>query len=109
MLAVRDAWKGVDQEGYYSSALLDLSSTFYDWCYDWLVTNGHDQYVRDNIKAEYWSVTPTRLSSQFAYNVREGDLHNYTSWPEAAVLNAGLALFNDDALGATILNEGPDI
>jgi hypothetical protein len=96
---------GVDQTGQVGRVLAQWSY-FYDWCNDWLVANGHDQYARDQIKAVYWSSTLTRSSSQFNNSVRESDFHNYTSWLESGIMEAGLALFGDDPLGATMLNEG---
>ena len=96
---------GVDQTGQVGR-LLAQWAYFYDWCYDWLVANAHDQYVRDQIKATYWSSTLTRSSSQFNNNVRESDFHNYTSWLESGIMEAGLALFGDDPLGAVMLDEG---
>jgi len=96
---------GADETGQVGR-LLAQWSYFYDWCNDWLVANGHDQYARDQMKALYWSSTLTRGSSQFHNNIRESDFHNYTSWLESGILEAGLALFGDDALGAQMLNEG---
>jgi len=85
---------------------LESLAYFYDWCYDWLVANGHDAYIRDMIKAWYWSNTLTRSSSAFGAAVREADFHNYTSKNEVGILTAGVALFNDDPFGSTMLNEG---
>ena len=79
---------------------------YYDWCYPWLAANGHDQEIRDNLKVGYWTTTLTLGSSGFGDTIRESDFHNYTSWVESPILEVGLALFNDDPLGATILNEG---
>jgi len=86
--------------------VLESLSYFYDWCYDWLVANGHDVEVRDRVKVYYWSSTLTRASSGFGDNVREADFHNYTSKNEVGIDTAGLALFGDDPLGSTMLNEG---
>ena len=98
-------WLGEDAHNI-SGRTLAQWTYFYDWCYDWLVANGHAQYARDQIKAGYWSSTPTRLSSQFGNEIRESDFHNYSSWSGTAILEAGVALFGDDALGAAILDEG---
>ncbi len=98
-------WLGAAVQGE-SARQLSQWAYFYDWCYDWLVANGHDQYARDQIKAGYWSNTLTRGSSQWSDQVREADFHNYTSISETAVLEAGLALFGDDPLAPAILNEG---
>ncbi len=89
-----------------SGVALAMWAYFYDWCYDWLVANGHDQFARDQIKAGYWQETLTRGSSQFNQAIRESDFHNYTSWSESSILEAGIALYGDDSLGATILAEG---
>jgi hypothetical protein len=100
------AWiEGVDENGD-GGTYLSMWAYFYDWCYDWLVANGHDQYARDQIKAGYWSVTLTRGSTQFNAEVRESDFHNHAAWDICAIPEAGIALFGDDPLGATILNEG---
>jgi hypothetical protein len=96
---------GTDQHGY-SGAQLSQLAYLYDWLYPWLVANGHDAYVRAQITTSYWANTLTRQSSMFSDNVRESDYHNYTSWNEAAILEAGVALYGDDPLGAAILAEG---
>ncbi len=98
-------WMGLDQHAAVARGLAQWSY-FYDWCYDWLVANGHEKYVRDHIKTGYWSSTPTRQSSQFSDQIRESDFHNYAAWPGSAILEAGIAIYGDDPLGATILNEG---
>ena len=98
-------WGGTDGHGYSGSQLSEWAY-LYDWCYPWLVANGHDAYARSQIKAGYWANTLTRQSSMFSNSTRESDYHNYTSWNEAAILEAGVALYGDDPLGATILAEG---
>jgi hypothetical protein len=98
-------WGGLDQHATGARALAQWSY-FYDWCYDWLVANGHDAYARSQIIAGYWASTPTRLSSAFGDNIRESDFHNYASWPGSAIIEAGVALFGDDPLGAKILDDG---
>ena len=98
-------WLGLDQHGTAARQLAQWSY-FYDWCYDWLVANRHDQYVRDQIKAGFWSSTPTRQSSTFDDQIRESDFHNYSAWPGSAIIEAGAALYGDDPFGATILDQG---
>lgn len=98
-------WIGATGHGESGRALAQWAY-FYDWCYDWLVANGHDQYARNQLKAGYWASTLTRQSSQFSQTVRESDFHNYTSWYETAILEAGIALYGDDPLGASVLDEG---
>lgn len=111
LLAVRNSsdyfqWiGGVDENGYVAVSLSEWAY-FYDWCYDWLVANGHDQYARNQLKAGYWDVTLTRSSTEFSSNVRESDFQNHASWDICAIPEAGIALFGDDPLGATILDEG---
>ena len=95
---------GVDEDGYNAVALSEWAY-LYDWCYPWLVANGHDQYARNQLKAGYWNTTLTRASSQFSSNVREGDYHNHASWDICALIEAGLALYGDDPFGATMFAE----
>ncbi len=99
------SWTGATPQGS-SARQLSQWAYFYDWCYDWLVANGHDQYARDQIKAGYWSNTLTRQSTQWSDQVREADFHNYTALSETAILEAGLALFGEDPLAGAILDEG---
>ncbi len=98
-------WMGLDQHAL-SARTLAQWSYLYDWCYDWLVANGHEKFARDQIKAGYWSSTPTRQSSQFSDQIRESDFHNYAAWPGTAIIEAGLALYGDDPLAETMLKEG---
>ncbi len=100
------AWAGYNDQYNDSGVALSQVSYFYDWCYDWLVANGHDQFLRDQIKAGYWQETLTRQSSQFSQAIRESDFHNYASWSETSIMEAGLAIYGDDPFGATILAEG---
>ncbi len=107
MLATQSgAWAGWNDQYNDSGVALAQWAYFYDWCYDWLAANGHDQFARDQIKAGYWQETLTRQSSQFSQAIRESDFHNYASWSESSIMEAGSALYGDDALGATILAEG---
>ena len=99
------SWLGASTHGEMARELSQWAY-FYDWCYDWLVANGHDQFARDQIKAGYWSNSLTRSSTQWSSEVREADFHNYTSLSETAILEAGVALAGDDPLAPTILNEG---
>ena len=100
-------WQGADYYGM-NGARLSAWAYLYDWCYDWLVNTDitYAQRARNELKAGYWSSTLTRASSQFNVEVRESDYHNYTSWFIAGILEAGLALYYDDALGSPILKEG---
>src|SRR5262249_25362648 len=55
MLATQsNSWIGVNDQYNDSGVYLAEWAYFYDWCYPWLVANGHDQFVRDQIKAGYW-------------------------------------------------------
>ncbi len=103
--ATRNAWYGNDA---YSTSGVRLTAWayFYDWCYDWLVANGHDQQARDNILAGYWSTTPSRKSSLYSTSVRESDFQNYSIWAEMSIVEAGATIWGDDPYGATILDEG---
>ena len=98
-------WLGADSTGQIGLHLAQLAF-FYDWCHSWLVANGHDQLIRDNIKALYYAASPARPSNGWNTRVRESDFHNYATWNEAGILEAGIALYGDDPLGAVILNEG---
>ncbi len=106
LLTQNSIFSGPNDQYNDSGVALAEWSYFYDWCYDWLVANGHDQFARDQVKSGFWQETLTRGSSQFNQAIRESDFHNYTSWSESPILEAGNALYGDDPLGATILAEG---
>ena len=103
LLAVRNTGNyiqwigGIDEDGYVASALSGWAY-FYDWCYPWLVANRHDQYARNQLEAGYWNVTLTRASTQFGSAVREADFHNHASWDICALIEAGVAIYGDDAV-----------
>ncbi len=104
MVATR-GYQGVDATAQIGVTLASWAY-LYDWCYPWLAANGKASEIVRYIKAAYWSATLTRLSSGFADNVRESDFHNYSVWLESSILEAGIALDGDDALGPIMLAEG---
>jgi hypothetical protein len=105
MLANTNLGYGADQVGTAATKMIAMAY-YYDWCYDWLVANGHDATILDNLKLGYWMITLSRNSSQFNNGIRESDFHNYATWPESGVMEIGLSLALDDPLGYTILDEG---
>lgn len=96
---------GVDSSAQTGIVLMSLAE-YWDNCHDWLVANAHDGYILDMIKTLYWVNTLTRSSGGFSTNIKDSDFHNYSSKCEMGILMAGLALYGDDPLGATMLDEG---
>lgn len=99
------SYLGLDGKGF-GGIVLSEWGYFYDYCNPWIVANSHTAEVINYIKAAYWAATLTRQSSAFSQNIRESDFHNYSVWPESAIMEAGIALNGDDPLGAAMYAEG---
>ena len=94
-------WLQADEKGGSGNHLAKLAF-YYDWCLPWLVANGHDTYIRDNIIAAAHSIDLSKASSQWGTAVSEADFHNYNQWHEVGLLAAGPAIHGDDAYGETL-------